>query len=88
MTKLFVLKQMMFKIEMALFIYQMKPNHFQAKTYVNMKIVRINPKEKSKMERRTTFGLNGMKMVRKCQRLHIKMAKPMVNVFLGMRMVR
>ena len=64
MTKLFVLKQMMFKIEMALFIYQMKPNHFQAKTYVNMKIVRINPKEKSKMERRTTFGLNGMRMVR------------------------
>ena len=63
MEKLFVLKQML-KLEMTFITYQMRPHDLQAKTYVNMKMVKINLKEKLKMERRMMFGLNGKRMVR------------------------
>ena len=58
-----MLKQM-FKIEMELSNYPIKPNHLQVKTYVNMKMVRINQKEKLKTARKMASGFGGMRMVR------------------------
>ena len=54
----------MFKIEMELSIYPIRPNHLQVKTYVNMKKVRINQKEKLKTARKMANGLIGTRMVR------------------------
>ena len=50
---------------MVLFIYQTKPNHFRAKTYVNMSLVNINLKEMLRKEPRMVIGLGGKRMVLK-----------------------
>ena len=53
-----------FQVRDELITFLIKPNHFLEKTYVNMRMDRVNLKEKLKMVRRMNFGLSGKKMVR------------------------
>ena len=62
-VKLFVLTQML-KKKVALFTYQVRPNHLLVKTYVNMKMVRKSQREILKMARKMASELVGMRMVR------------------------
>jgi len=65
MEKLFVLKQIMSKKEMVLFIFPINKNHLLEKTYVFIRVINnIHQKEKLKMVSMMANGLSGIKMVR------------------------
>jgi len=54
----------MLKKKVALFTYQVRPNHLLVKTYVNMKMVRKSQRGILKMARKMASELVGMRMVR------------------------
>ena len=74
--------------KVALFTYQIRPNHLVVKTYVNMKMVRKSQREILKMARKMASELVGMRMVRKRQRKTTKTERKMARRLCGMRMVR